>query len=142
MVQFQFSVLSPHQRLGISFIPFELIKLTDNKPSRERIYIFHVLHYWSVSNIISSRRVAWSCRRNEIVSLERNVINRENQRIINVFFSENKFTRIWKNKEKSENARMYFYFTFSEDKIAEKISWMKKIVAKMVYNVNLFPFLF
>lgn len=37
---------------------------------------------------------------------------------------------------------MYFYFTFSEDKIAEKISWMKKIVAKMVYNVNLFPFLF
>lgn len=37
---------------------------------------------------------------------------------------------------------MYFYFTFSEDKIAEKISWMKKIVAEMVYNVNLFPFLF
>lgn len=36
---------------------------------------------------------------------------------------------------------MYFYCTFNEDKIAEKISWMKKI-AEMVYNVNLFPFLF
>lgn len=33
--------LSPHQRLGISFIPFELIKLTDNKPSeRKYIYIY------------------------------------------------------------------------------------------------------
>lgn len=64
--------LSPRQRPGISFIPFELIKLTDNKPSeRENIYLSRsTLLIGFEHNFIEASRAILSSKRD--YSLERN----------------------------------------------------------------------